>query len=93
MGDEDDEAPEIELGEGPPVEGAPLARVVSRLSWPRAKSAVIEQEGETAIRTAEGPVTLTEILEDVDTSYFATSRDFVHDVREIIGYGPVQTAE
>lgn len=93
MADEDDDVPEIELGDGPPVEGAPLSRVVSRLSWPRAKSAIIEQEGETTIRTADGPIALADILDDVESTYFATSRDFVHDVRDIIGYGPVQTAE
>lgn len=90
MSDEEDEAaPAIELGEAEPVPGAPLARVASRLSWPRAKSDVLAQEGETTVRTAEGPQPLATILEEVETPYFGTRREFVADVREVIGYGPV----
>lgn len=91
--EEDEEAPAVELGEGPAVEGAPLGRVASRLSWPRPKSDVIVQEGETTIRTPDGPIPLADILEDVENTYFATRREFVQDVREVIGYGPVETAE
>lgn len=91
--DDDEEAPSVELGSGPSVEGAPLGRVASRLSWPRGKSDVSIQEGETKIRTADGPIQLDDILDEVDTSYFATRREFVHDVRAVIGYGPVETTE
>ena len=91
-GDEE-EAPAIELGEGPHVEGAPLARVASRLSWPRAKSDVIVQEGETEIRTADGPTALSAIMDEIETPYYATRQEFVRDVREVIGYGPVETAD
>lgn len=95
MADDEDEeeTPAVELGEGPAVEGAPLGRVASRLSWPRAASDVVVQEGETTIRTADGPVALAEILDDVEIGYFGTRREFVDAVRKVIGYGPVETAE
>lgn len=92
--DEDEEAPEgplVELGEGESVEGAPIARVVSRLSWPIEKSAVVEKEGETPIRTPDGPRALSEVLEGVDTTYFATRKAFLEAVRGVIGTGPVPT--
>lgn len=91
--EEDDEQPSVELGEGPVVDGAPVARVASRLSWPRSIDAIEEQAGDVEIRTADGPTRLDAILEDVDTSYFGTRREFVSAVREVIGYGPVATAE
>ena len=95
MADDDDEeeAPAVELGEGPAVDGAPLGRVASRLSWPRAKSDVIVQEGESTIRTADGPMALADILDKVETSYFGTQREFVNDVRDVVGFGPVETSE
>lgn len=94
MSEEDaEEQPAVELGDHPPVEGAPLARVASRLSWPRGKSDVIVQEGETSIRTGDGPRTLEAILEDVETPYFATRQEFVADVRDAIGYGPVPSSD
>ncbi len=41
MSDEDEDAePAVSLGEHTPVEGAPLARVSSRLTWPKEKSEV-----------------------------------------------------
>lgn len=91
--EEEAETPTVELGEGPTVEGAPLARVASRLSWPRGKREVIVQEGDTKIRTAEGPLTLETILDDVDNPYFGSRQEFVTDVRAVIGYGPVETVE
>lgn len=91
--DEEAEEPPVELGEAVPVEGAPLGRIASRLSWPRSRSAVLEQEGETEIRTADGPRPVEAILEEVETPYFGTRQEFVHAVRDVIGYGPVQTAE
>ena len=94
MADEDaEESPAIPLGEGPPVEGAPLSRVASRMSWPRSLEAVEERAGDVEIRTAEGPRPLADILEALDITYFGTRREFVTAVREIIGYGPVATAE
>ena len=91
--DDDEEAPAIELGEGPDVAGAPVARVASRLSWPRSKSDVIVQEGETTIRSGEGPQVLEDVLEEIETPYFATRQEFVHDIREVIGDNPVDTYE
>lgn len=92
---EEDEAdpPAVELGDHPPVEGAPLARIASRLSWPRAKSDVVVQEGDATIRTADGPQSLESVLEDVETPYFATRQEFVADVRDVIGYGPAPTTD
>lgn len=92
MGDEEDEEePAVELGSGESVPGAPLGRVASRLSWPRARSDVIEQEGETELRTGDGPRPLAEVMESVETTYFGSEREFVEAVREHIGYGPVAT--
>jgi len=59
MSDTEEEAEETEpavpLGDGPEIEGEPLARVASRLTWPAQKSDAIAQEGETTIRTPQGP--------------------------------------
>ena len=89
--DNDEEEPAVELGEGPTVEGAPVSRIASRLSWPRAHSDVLVQEGETLVRTGDGPVALEDVLADVESTYFPTRRAFVQEVRAVIGYGPVQT--
>jgi hypothetical protein len=93
MADENDEeeAPAVELGEGESVEGAPLARVASRLTWALQQSEVVRKEGDTVVRTPDGPQTLEEILEDVDVPYFETRREFEDAVREAIGTGPVPT--
>lgn len=92
--EEDEEAadePLVELGEGATVEGAPIGRVVSRLTWPIERSSVIEKEGETVIRTSEGPRDLSAVLEAVDTTYFATRKDFLEAIRGVVGTGPVPT--
>lgn len=92
--EEDEEAadePLVELGEGVTVEGAPIGRVVSRLTWPIERSSVIEKEGETVIRTSEGPRDLSAVLEAVDTTYFATRKDFLEAIRGVVGTGPVPT--
>ena len=91
--DEEEEAPAVELGEGEAVEGAPLARVASRLTWGIQKSEVIRKEGEESIRTPDGPQTLADVLEDTEGTYFATRQEFTNAVREVIGYDPVPTAE
>lgn len=93
---EDEEAeaePTVELGEGPPVEGAPLARVASRLTWPKAKSDVVRKEGDAVVRTPDGPRELSEVLEAVETTYFDTRQTFVDDVEAVVGRGPVETAD
>jgi hypothetical protein len=91
-GDEESE-PAVELGDGTPVEGAPLARVASRLTWPQKRSDIIEKEGDSEIRTPDGPQDIASILEDTDTTYFATRQDFRAAVESVVGTGPVATAE
>lgn len=90
-GDDNGEGPLVELGDGESVEGAPIGRVVSRLTWPVEKSVVVEKEGGTVIRTPDGPRELAAVLEAVDTSYFATRKDFLEGIRGVIGTGPVAT--
>ena len=91
--DEDDTEPAVELGAGEPVEGAPLARVASRLTWPQEASNVRRKEGSATVRTPDGPRTLDSVLDDVDETYFDTRRTFLSAVRSVIGTGPVATAE
>ncbi|MFB6151007.1 MAG: DUF5789 family protein [Haloarculaceae archaeon] len=90
--DEDDE-PAVELGDGEPVEGAPLARVASRLTWGMKHSELEAREGDTTIRTPDGPRELGDVLDEVDVPYFETRHEFREAVREVIGTGPVPTAE
>lgn len=89
--EEADEGPSVELGEGASVEGAPLARVASRLTWPIERSEVERKEGDTVVRTVDGPRELASVLDDVETTYFATRQEFVATVREVVGTGPVPT--
>ncbi|WP_254863784.1 DUF5789 family protein [Halovivax gelatinilyticus] len=93
MSDDEDSEHPIELGEHTPVEGAPLARVASRLHWPIQASEVDRLEGETVLRTPDGPVRLEDLLSEVDETYFATRREFTRHVRDVMGDGPVRTAE
>lgn len=91
--EEEEEGPAVELGEGESVDGAPLARVASRLTWGVQKSEVIRKEGEEIIRTPDGPQKLADVLEESDETYFSTRQEFTDAVREVIGYGAVPTAE
>jgi hypothetical protein len=95
MSDDTDEAeaPAVELGVGEPVEGAPLARVASRLTWPQEASRVREKEGDATIRTPDGPRDLDSILDAVDETYFDTRQTFLAAVRSEVGTGPIPTAE
>lgn len=94
MSDEDEDSePAVSLGERTPVEGAPLARVSSRLTWPKEKSEIDRLEGESVIRTPDGPRALSAVLEEVDETYFQRHQEFESEVREVIGTGPVPTAE
>jgi hypothetical protein len=93
MSDDEEDEPAVELGEQTPVEGAPLARVSSRLFWPKEKSEIDRLEGETVIRTPDGPQTLSTVLESVDETYFQRHQEFETHVREVIGTGPVPTAD
>ncbi|WP_123539067.1 DUF5789 family protein [Halosimplex salinum] len=90
---EEEEAPAVELGEGEPVEGAPLARVASRLNWGMAHSDIVEREGDVTIRTPDGPQQLADAMADVDVPYFESRHEFTDAVREVVGTGPVPTAD
>jgi hypothetical protein len=89
MTDDDSEEPAVTLGAGQAVEGAPLARVSARLMWGIEKSAVREREGETLIRTPDGPTELETLLTDVDKQYFSTRQEFEAALSDVIGDGAV----
>lgn len=91
MTDEDSEEPAVTLGTERAVEGAPLARVTARLMWGIEQSAVREREGDTVIRTPEGPRELGELLDDVDQQYFATRQEFEAALGAVIDDGPIPT--
>ncbi|MFC6731987.1 MULTISPECIES: DUF5789 family protein [unclassified Haladaptatus] len=88
---EEETGPAVELGEGEAVEGIPLARVASRLTWGIEHSEIERREGDTVIRTPDGPQSLADVLAKIDTPYFSTRQEFVDDVRTAIGTGPVPT--
>jgi hypothetical protein len=88
---EDAEEPAVELGDGSDVAGAPLARVSARLTWGIEHSTIVDREGDTTIRTPDGPQELATVLEDVDVPYFADRQEFETAVRDVIGTGPVPT--
>lgn len=88
---DEDEGPAVELGEGETVTGAPIARVASRLTWPQERSEIDRKEGETVIRTPDGPTELSAILEETDVAYFARRQEFLQAVREVVGTGPIPT--
>ncbi|MFB6091171.1 MAG: DUF5789 family protein [Halobellus sp.] len=89
--EEESDGPVVELGEETPVEGQPLARVAARLTWPHEKSRIEEQEGDSVIRTPSGPQQLSDVLDEVDETYFDTRQTFVNHVKDAVGDGPVQT--
>lgn len=89
---EENNEPAVELGEGEPVDGEPLARVASRLTWAQEKSEIVRKEGSQTIRTPDGPKQLADVLDSVDETYFATRSEFEQAVRDVIGVGPVPTA-
>lgn len=93
MADDEETEPIVELGEGESVEGAPLARITSRLHYGIPKSEVVRREGDKLIRTPDGPRELTDILDESDGTYFPRKQDLETAVREVIGTGPVPTAE
>lgn len=92
-GEGEDEGPAVELSDHPPVEGAPLARVASRLTWPQEKSSIVEREGDSTIRTPDGPQTLADVLDSVDRSYFDSRQTFLDEVQAVVGEGPIPAAE
>ncbi|MFC7134160.1 MULTISPECIES: DUF5789 family protein [Salinibaculum] len=89
--DDSEDEPAVSLGEGDAVEGAPLARVAERLMWGIEKSEVDAREGETTIRTPDGPRELSDVLAEVDEPYFSTRQEFTSAVEDVIGTGPVPT--
>ena len=91
--EEDSEEHPVTLGEHRPVEGAPLARVSSRLTWPKEKSEVDRLEGESVVRTPDGPRELSAVLEGVEETYFERRQEFESHVRAVIGTGPVPTVD
>lgn len=91
-GEEEEEVPVVELGDGPDVEGAPVSRVASRLFFPIEESEVLRREGETTVRTPDGPQTVADVLEQSDEVYFETNADLVNTVRSVVGTSPVPTA-
>ena len=90
---EEEEAPAVELGDGESVEGAPLARVSARLMWGIEKSEVRRREGETTIRTPDGPRKLDAVLDEVELPYFEKRQEFESAVEDVIGTDPIPTAD
>lgn len=94
MADNDDDTeaePAVTLGDGPSVPGAPLSRLAARLTWPMEKSAVRDRIGDEPVRTAEGPVALASVLDEVDDTYFGSRQHFESAVRDQLPTGPVAT--
>lgn len=91
---DDEEAesePAVQLGDGRAVEGAPVARIASRLTWPQTHSDIVEKFGETEIRTPEGPESLAAVLESVEITYFDRRQTFINAVFDVVGREPVAT--
>lgn len=86
-----EEEPAVELGKGPNVAGQPVARVAARLTWPKPKSEVIEQEGDATIRTPDGPRDLDAVLAESEETLFDSRQAFVEAVEAVVGTGPVVT--
>lgn len=91
--DAEEDAPAVELGEGAAVEGAPPARVLARLHFGIEASEVERREGDTVVRTPDGPRELGDVLAAVDETYFPRREALAEAVRETIGTGPVPTDE
>ncbi len=91
MSDEDDSEPAVELGDGADVEGAPVARIASRMHWPQERSSIDRKVGDVTIRTPDGPRELGDVLSETDETYFQRRQEFLTAVREVVGTGPVPT--
>ena len=90
--EEAEEEPPVKLGDGESVKGAPLARVSARLMWGIERSDVRRREGDTIIRTPDGPRELGDVLDEVDLTYFEKRQEFENAVEDVIGTGPIPTA-
>jgi len=96
MADDEEDAesgPVVELGEGDPVEGAPLARVTARLHYGIERSEVLRREGDAEIRTPDGPRRLESVLDETEETYFPRRQDLEDAVRSVVGRGPVPTGD
>jgi len=91
--DNEDDELAVELGDGEPVDGAPVARLASRLHWPIQKSEVVRRVGDETVRTPEGPRELSDVLAEVEETYFQSQQEFLGEVRAAIDTGPVPTAD
>jgi hypothetical protein len=91
--EEEDAGPVVELGEGAAVEGAPLERATARLYFGIERSEVERREGDTVVRTPDGPRELGDVLAEVEATYFETRRDLEAAVEAVVGTGPVPTDE
>lgn len=89
--EEADSEPTVQLGDGPAVEGAPIARVAARLTWPQTHSDIVEKVGDTDIRTPDGPESVEAVLDSIETTYFDRRQTFVNAVFDEIGREPVAT--
>lgn len=89
--DEEEETPTVTLGERTPVTGAPLARISSRLTWPIEASEIQRLEGESEIRTPDGPRTIADVMSEVNETYFERRQEFERHVRDVIGRDPVRS--
>ncbi|PSQ47064.1 hypothetical protein BRD12_07820 [Halobacteriales archaeon SW_12_67_38] len=92
-GEDEDEGPVVELGESESIDGIPLARATSRLTWGMEKSRLERRIGDTEIRTPEGPRRIGDVLDEVDETYFERRQAFESHVREVVGTGPVPTTD
>ena len=95
MADDDengDQEPAVELGDPATVEGAPVERVAARLHYGIERSEVVRREGETDIRTPDGPRRLTDVLEASGETYFDRRQALLDAVRDVVGTGPVPIA-
>ena len=90
---EDEDEPVVELGESESVAGVPLARATSRLTWGMEKSRLERRIGDTEIRTPDGPRRIDDVLDEIDETYFQRRQEFESHVHEVIGTGPVPTAD
>ncbi len=89
--DESEDEPAVSLGEGADVEGAPVARVTERLMWGIEMSEIEAREGDTVVRTPDGPRPFSDVLSEIDETYFATRKEFTEAVETALGTGPVPT--
>ncbi|WP_049901456.1 DUF5789 family protein [Halococcus agarilyticus] len=92
-GEGEDEGAVVELGEGESIDGVPLARATSRLTWGMEKSRLERRIGDIEIRTSDGPRRIDDVLAEIDQTYFERRQEFESHVHEVVGTGPVPTSD